>query len=178
MESSSCQGFEGDPCHLSRRNFIAPSTAFAGKASSSRQTTPRGTGRLSIWLLAPAIHANIMLAPSPLQQPSLLLPLPFFNGDVQTTPGFWFKALVLWSLVFGLFFIGNNRNHHHNASLCGFCKGPLLAHRVPPVIEGRRDCSSFPSLPSSALPLMDTAAGANRPLRICDQGATVGIQYR
>jgi hypothetical protein len=68
-------------------------------------------------------------------------------------------------MVFGLFFISK-------ASLCGFCKGPLLAHRVPPVIEGRIGCSSFPSLPSSALSLMGAAAGGvtccvaerNRPL--------------
>jgi hypothetical protein len=65
----------------------------------------------------------------------------------------WFLvSLVLWCLVFGLIFLSK-------ASLCGFCKGPLLAHRVPPVIEGRRGCSSFPPLPSSALPLMGTTAG-------------------
>ena len=72
---------------------------------------------------------------------------------VQTTPGFWI-LWFLWCMVFGLFFTLISKT-----SLCGFCKGPLLAHRVPPVIEGRRDCSSFPSLPSSALSLMGTAAG-------------------
>jgi hypothetical protein len=70
---------------------------------------------------------------------------------VQTTPSFWF-LWFLWCLV-GLFFISK-------ALLCGFCKGPLLAHMVPPVIiEGRRGCSSFLPFPSSVLPLMGTAAG-------------------
>ena len=45
------------------------------------------------------------------------------------------------------------------ASLCGFCRGPLLDHRVPPVIAERRGCSSSPNLPSPALPRVGTTAG-------------------
>ena len=58
----------------------------------------------------------------------------------------------LWCLVVGLFFISK-------ALLCGFCRGPLLEHRAPPVIAGRRGCPSSPTLLSPALPLAGTAAG-------------------
>ena len=56
------------------------------------------------------------------------------------------KHIVVCSLLVKLYFVDS-------------VKGPLLAHRVPPVIEGRGGCSSFPSLPSSALSLIGTAAG-------------------
>jgi hypothetical protein len=61
-------------------------------------------------------------------------------------------SLVLWCLVVGLFFISK-------APLFGFCRGPLLEHRAPPVIAGRRGCQSSPTLLSPALPLVGTAAG-------------------
>ena len=48
--------------------------------------------------------------------------------------------------------------HISNALLCGFCRGPLLEHRAPPVIAGRC-CPSSPTLLSPALPLVGTAAG-------------------
>ena len=60
----------------------------------------------------------------------------------------------LWCLVVGLFFMSN-------ALLCGFCRGPLLEHRAPPVIAGRRGCSSSPTLLSPALPLVGIATFRN-----------------
>ena len=58
----------------------------------------------------------------------------------------------LWCLVVGLFFISY-------ALHCGFCRGPLLEHRAPPVIAGTRGCPSSHTLLSPALPLVGTAAG-------------------
>ena len=58
----------------------------------------------------------------------------------------------LWCLVVGLFFISK-------ALLRGFCRGPLLVHRAPPVIAGRRGCPCSPTRLSPALPLVGTAAG-------------------
>ena len=88
---------------------------------------------------------------------------------VQTAP--WLNILVSGFLGFvmfgfGLFFVNKALVA---ASLCGFCRGPLLAHRVPPVIEGRRGCSSFPSLPSSALPLM----GKNETVRCLSEAGLI-----
>jgi len=60
----------------------------------------------------------------------------------------------LWCLVVGLFFISN-------ALLCGFCRGPLLEHRAPPVVAGRRGCPSSPTLLSPALPLVGIATFRN-----------------
>ena len=59
--------------------------------------------------------------------------------------GCWFCSLII-------IFTGK-------ASLCGTRREPLLEHRAPPVIAGRRGCQSSSTLPSSASPLVGTAAG-------------------
>jgi len=69
---------------------------------------------------------------------------------------FWFLWFCgVWLLVSGWFF------KIRKALLCGFCGGPLLENRAPPVIAGRRGCPSSPTLlpASPALPLVGTAAG-------------------
>ena len=65
----------------------------------------------------------------------------------QSTPGSWF--------LFGLRVFG----FRLLVLLCGFCRGPLLEHRVPPVIAGRGGCLASTNLSSSALPCGGSAAG-------------------
>ena len=76
---------------------------------------------------------------------------------VNQLPVSCFSGFVAFGCWFVLYYSSTGK-----ASLCGFCRGPLLEQRVPPVMAGRRGCPSSPTavprLPSSALKLVGTAA--------------------
>ena len=69
---------------------------------------------------------------------------------VNQLPVSCFSGFVAFGCWFVLYYSSTGK-----ASLCGL---PLLEQRVPPVMAGRRGCPASPTLPSSALPLVGTAA--------------------